>query len=142
MTTATLTAAATSHRTVIAKSVDQSRLRTRYLSDSEIQSVIDDVRQAALDNHAWSHDCTHAGDVANAYNYPASTTGLLAVSDPDGNVVAWLCRLPANKVTLSGVCSHTVPSAAPLYDGRYGREARLAAEVALQAAHAEAMSCE
>lgn len=139
MQTTTTTSAAP--QTVIAQDVDQSRLRVRYLSDSEIESLIYEVRETALGNGAWAHEATHAGDVANAYQYPASTTGCVVVSDPDGNVTVWLCRLPANKVTLSGVIARCLEDdARPLYDDRYGAEARRDAELAVQHYHREALA--
>ena len=125
--------------TVFARTVSQKGLRTRFFSESEIQSKIEAVRKSAVNNQAWSYDAWHAGSVANAYNYPAATTGLLMCSNPDGQVVVWMCRLSANKVTLSGVCRHTVAAAAPLFDDRYSSGKRVQAELDLQTAHAEAI---
>lgn len=130
----------TTPRTVYAARIDESRLRTRYLGQACLDALVDSVREAALSSGRWAHDCTHAGDVPNNYGYPAATSGALVVSDPDGNVVVWMCRLPANKVTLAGVCGHTVPAASPLYDRRYGAEAKRAAERDLQREHREEMA--
>lgn len=133
------TIAAAAQTLVIVDRRPESRRRARVIGDSDIRRMAGEVRNRALDHGAWAHDAMHAGSVPNCYGYPASTDGMLAVSDPDGRVVVWILTLPANKVTLSGVVGGCVPGAHPLYDLRFGREADLRAEAVIQAAHAAAI---
>jgi hypothetical protein len=75
------------------------RLRARRIDED---ALVAQVKQSALSKNDWSVHVVNGGGVANAYKYPAETEAALAVSDPQGNVVLWLARLPANKVTLYG----------------------------------------
>lgn len=124
--------------TVYARPIREKGLRVRYFGQDWIEARVEEIREHAIANQSWSYDCWHAGSVPNCYDYPALTSGVLICANPDGQVCVWFCRLPANKVTLSGVCRNAgVSGAAPLYDRRYGQAAERQAELDLQAAHAE-----
>ncbi len=70
----------------------------------------------------------HGGGVANCYGWPADTEGVVAVALSPCMAVVWHVRLPANKVTHSGVLAVALGSdARALDDARYGQAARDAA---------------
>jgi len=60
----------------------------------------------------------HGGGVANKYGYPAETEGVVVVGYPDGTAVGKVVRLPANKVTLSGVFA-AISGLRGLFDARF-----------------------
>lgn len=89
----------------------------RKVRTVDVTAAANRAREKSLEGGTWHATCRHGGDVANMYGYPATTEGVLAISDPQGNVVVWWHDLNANKVTLGGVAS-IVPPARWLYDGR------------------------
>jgi hypothetical protein len=62
--------------------------------------------------------CKHGGSVNNSYGYPAETEGGVAVGFPDGSAWCSVDRLPANKVTYSGVFKK-IWGEAGLFDCRF-----------------------
>lgn len=66
----------------------------------------------------WVFDVNHGGDVCNSYGYRAETECVLAVSDPFGNVVFWVGRADANKITKRKAAEACLPGAGDLFDER------------------------
>lgn len=118
-------------KTVFATKFEGRRLRVRK---ANVEAVISIVRDDALKRKDWSFYSSHGGSVANKYGYPAETEVVFAAGDPSGNVVVFCERLPANKVTLGGAAAACLPCARPLFDRRYGKDAK---EKALQACRSE-----
>lgn len=123
---------------VYAEEVDQSRLRVRTVNADRVARS---VAQLALAEGRWAYDVEHGGGVANKYGYPALTSAVFAASDPRGNVVVWMARLPANKVTYGGAAAACCGRAGVLYDRRYTDAAKItAAEQYVREAHATALA--
>lgn len=91
------------------------RLRVRRVNETRIA---EQAAQTAAKNGRPSIKASDGGDVANCYGYPAETEGIVAVALDAETVVVFGARLPANKVTLSGVAGAACNSAWPLFDGR------------------------
>lgn len=91
------------------------RLRVRRLNE---HSLIQSAVQKAQALGKPSIQISHGGAVNNSYNYPADTEGGVAVGFPDGSSYCIVERLPANKVTLSGVFYKTT-GLRGLYDYRF-----------------------
>lgn len=68
-------------------------------------------------------DVRHGGEVSNGYDFPAETECLVSVALPDGRVCQWGARVPANKVTYSGVLAACLGDwARPIRDPRYSTD--------------------
>jgi hypothetical protein len=89
------------------------RLRVRRVAEGTIAEL---AVAAAVEAGRPAIRADHGGGVANAYRYPAETETLVTVAFPDGRVVQWHGRAPANKVTRT--------FAGDLFDGRCGKERR------------------
>lgn len=98
------------------------RLRARRVDE---ESCAIRAKERALEKGDWVALVDHGGGVANSYNYPAETECVLALSDPLGNVVCWVGRAPANKVTDRGAAKACVRGAGDLFDDRIKNEERL-----------------
>jgi len=90
------------------------RLRVRRVD--EVHHVEVALEKAAQSGKV-AFSIGHGGDVANRYGYPAETEGCLAVAFPSGEVEAWVVRVPANKVTLTGVCRKVTGLRGPWHGG-------------------------
>jgi len=65
----------------------------------------------------------HGGSVANNYGFPAQTEGLVSVAFPNGYLCQFGARLPANKVTSSGILAACLGDwARPYQDPRFSTE--------------------
>lgn len=101
------------------------RARTRHarLTGASVRDVL---ARAAAYPWAPAYAAHHGGAVANAYGYPAATTGVAVAAIADDDTV-WIAAgsgaLRANKVTLAGVVGRCVAS--PY--GRWWSRARLGA---------------
>jgi phosphotransferase system IIB component len=104
------TAAATDS-TPVYVNVPRTRLRVRRVDENAAVSAL-------REKPGWRVVVRNGGSVANAYGYAADTEAALAVRDPQGRVVVWMARLPANKVTDRGAAEHCLPGAGALFDRR------------------------
>lgn len=99
------------------------RLRVRRLHENVIASL---AASAAIKTNKWQFLVEHGGDVCNSYGYPADTECCLAISDPCGNVVIWMSRTSANKVTKRRAAYECIAIAGDLFDIRIKNEERRA----------------
>lgn len=105
------------------------RLRVRRVDEEYHASQ---VRQRAEEKQRFAWCVTCGGSVCNNYGYPADTEGLVVGCLPGRRSVVWIHRLPANKVTLSGVLACIDWDLRPLCDERYGTEKQAIAEKKLE----------
>lgn len=98
------------------------RLRVRQVDEHHVADYVLTASHVLGAPEVYVH---HGGGVANAYNYPAVTEGIVSVGFPDGSLVQWGARLSANKVTNSGVLFACLGSwARPYGDLRFDIEAQ------------------
>jgi hypothetical protein len=129
-------------RAAMARAIDRylqsysgRRRSVRYVDERAIlDSIIDPVKKSRKSLVG----IRHGGSVANAYGYEAYTEALLVCVVVEGGVtyVWWGANsnVPANKVTLGGAaeaCGPAGVSVRPLFDLRYGEEAKAAAWAAI-----------
>ena len=99
-----------------------TRLRVRRVEE---HSLAEHTLARARKHNRVAVSVRHGGSVANSYGYPAETEGAVAIAAPDGRVWVGVERLPANKVTLSGVVSAVLGGQSPWrarFDDRYSVE--------------------
>lgn len=94
--------------------VPTRRLRVRRVDEHALATAV-----SASEKPGWYASIRTGGSVANKYGYPASTEAALAVRAPSGQVVVWMARLPANKVTNGGAADACLLGARALFDRRY-----------------------
>lgn len=95
--------------------IPERRLKVRRVDENrQIQQTLETARETGKP----SIRATHGGSVANCYGYRADTEGCVTVAFPDGFVWQRIYRLPANKVTLSGVFQ-TCTGYRGLFDDRF-----------------------
>jgi hypothetical protein len=131
-------------KTVILSDNRPGRRRTRIV---DLDNVAQRAANRALESKGAGFACSHGGAVANAYRYPAGTDAVFAVAVParDGEVIVAVFaeRIPANKATLAGAATAAFGGMArPIFDDRYGDEARRAARIAVRAAVEEQLARE
>jgi hypothetical protein len=91
----------------------------------DVRSCLEDALANAKKRGRTVAHAYHGGNVANAYNYPADTEALVVIAAPDGRITAETGRLPANKVTESGVAACCLGDwARPYFDDRFGPVAK------------------
>jgi hypothetical protein len=111
-----------------------TRLRVRRVNEAD---AITYVTKTAAETGKPHLRAAHGGSVANAYNYPASTEGCVAVGFPDGSYWCYVTRLPANKVTLSGVFA-AATGIRGAFDRRFSKHKRqFAVAMAIDSAYRE-----
>ena len=93
------------------------RLRVRRVSEASLAGEA--VQKAKESKRAWIM-VDNGGSVANKYGYPADTEGVVSVGFPDGSSWTKVVRLPANKVSSSGVF-RTVYGETGLFDRRFSK---------------------
>lgn len=99
------------------------RLRRRRVDEIAMaRSASDDAQRTG----EWVLRVRHGGTVANGYGYRAETECVCVVSDPQGRVLVWCGRAPANKATRRGAALATLPAVADLFDGRVRDKGRVA----------------
>jgi hypothetical protein len=91
------------------------RLRVRRVNELAITEEA--IHMAKESKRAWVV-VNNGGSVANRYGYPADTEGVVAVGFPNGNSWTKVVRLPANKVSSSGVFNE-VYGERGLFDRRF-----------------------
>lgn len=91
------------------------RLRVRRVNEN---SIVAEAIAAAKEKGRPVIFARHGGSVANKYGYPAETEGAVCIAWPDGSARVSIVRLPANKVSLSGVF-HAVTGFRGLFDDRF-----------------------
>lgn len=102
-----------------------------FSSNREIALAAAAARHAVETGRVAIH-VRHGGGVAYAYAYPAETEGVVVVAFPDGRAAVWCGRLPANKVTGSGVVATCVGGQyRAIADNRFGDAAARAARASL-----------
>lgn len=82
------------------ESVPTVRLRVRRINEIALAQR---ALEAAKTEGKIKIFATHGGSVNNSYGYPADTEGAVCVAWPTGEATVRVVRLPANKVTQSGV---------------------------------------
>lgn len=96
---------------VTASAPQNPRLRVRRVDEQLIAEL---ALTRAVEKRRPIIRADHGGGVANGYGYRAETETLVTVAFPDGRVVQWHGRAPANKVTLT--------FAGDLFDKRCGED--------------------
>lgn len=96
------------------------RLRLRRVNE---ELLAKEVSTRASDKNKFSWIVAHGGSVCNNYGYPANTEGAVIACIPRHKPLVWVTRLPANKVTLSGVIAACLGEALrPVVDKRFSKE--------------------
>lgn len=105
---------------IIHVDVPRVRLKVRRVNELTV------ARRALMRARAWGHAAwavDDGGGVCNSYGYRAETEGCVAYALPTGEVVVWVARLPANKVTPAGVCRAVgADLLIPLNDDRFSAD--------------------
>jgi hypothetical protein len=96
--------------------VPEHRCRVRRINEQEF---IREALSRAKEKNKPSIRVAHGGGVANKYSYPANTEALTVVAFPNGSFWARVTKIPANKVTLSGVL-YANTRLRGLFDDRFG----------------------
>jgi hypothetical protein len=97
--------------------VPEHRCIVRRINEQEF---IREALSRAKEKNQPSIRVAHGGSVSNKYSYPAKTEALTVVAFPNGSFWARVTKIPANKVTLSGVL-YANTRLRELFDDRFGK---------------------
>lgn len=79
---------------------NEIRLKVRRVDENQ---ATQEALQLAKETGKAQVHISHGGSVANSYRYPAETEGCVVIAFPTGSFLCRVERLPANKVSDSGV---------------------------------------